>query len=270
MRYLQQQEFGVPPRVLPMPGPGPQVIGNSPVGPICSGPLGPGPCALVAQYIQQHPQGPPPGTPQFYQPLNFSSVGAQAQQIGIDCAQQSINTSNIIDSFVSCAGQQVILPSDQQALINCAAQSGGQVYGFVACEGGNIINNQLTPEQQIAVQCVADTGGQPYAAAGCAATQLTTRELQKCLTDGIGGQNGCFGENNDFIGGHGWTARSFTNVVNDIQHGPGPTNDLVGSNGFVVRSAQNISNDIRNGPGRNNDLVGCNGFVNKSIFHGHC
>jgi hypothetical protein len=268
MRYLQQHS--APPPVLPMPPSTLQVIGNSPVGPICSGPLGPGPCAAVAQYIQQHPQGLPAGAPQFYQPLNFSSIGAQAQQIGIQCAQQSVNASDVIDSFISCAGQQVVLPQDQQALIDCAAQSGGQVYEFITCEGGNIIANQLTPEQQIAVQCVAETGGQPYAAAGCAATQLTVRELQKCFTDGIGGPNGCFGDNNDIVGRNGWTARTFTNVVNDIQHGPGPNNDLVGPNGFVARTAQNISNDIRNGPGSNNDLVGCNGFVNKSIFHGHC
>ena len=110
------------------------------------------------------------------------------------------------------------------------------------------MQNQLTPEQQIAVQCVAETGGQPYAAAGCAATQLT-----------VGGDRGCFGNNNDLVGRNGWTARTFSNVVSDIQHGPGPNNDLVGSNGFVVRTAQNIQNDIRNGPGRNNDLVGCNG-----------
>jgi hypothetical protein len=96
------------------------------------------------------------------------------------------------------------------------------------------------------------------------------RELGKCVTDGIGGPNGCFGDGNDLVGRDGWTARSFNNIVSDIQHGPGPTNDLIGSNGFVLRKAQDISNDIQRGPGPNNDVVGCNGWVNKTIFHGGC
>ncbi len=37
-----------------------QVIGNHPVaGPICAGPLGPGPCAAVQQYILNHSQQQP-------------------------------------------------------------------------------------------------------------------------------------------------------------------------------------------------------------------
>jgi hypothetical protein len=37
-----------------------------------------------------------------------------------------------------------------------------------------------------------------------------------------------------------WLDRThFSNVVSDIQHGPGANNELVDSNGFVVRTAQN-------------------------------
>jgi hypothetical protein len=269
-QYIQEHPPAVPPpAVLPFPG-APQVIGSAPIGPICNGPLGPGPCAAVWQYMQQNPQGAPPGSPQFYQPLSFSAFGTQAQQIGIQCAQSSLNSDDIIDSFISCAGQQVVLPENEQELVDCAARSGGQASGFLACAGGNIIANQLTPEQQIVVQCVVETDGQPYAAAGCAATQLTVRELQKCFTNGIDGDNGCFGNNNDLVGQNGWTARTFNNVVSDIQNGPGPNNDLVGQNGFLVRTAQNMQSDIQNGPGANNDLVGCNGWVNKNLFGGHC
>ena len=129
--------------------------------------------------------------------------------------------------------------------------------------------NPVNAEQQIAIQCVVETNGQPYAAASCTASRLTARELQKCVTDGFGGPNGCFGDNNDLVGGNGWTVRSFNNIVSDIQHGPGPTNDLVGSDGFVHRKSQDIQNDIQNGPGPNNDLVGCNGFVSR-MFGGGC
>jgi len=246
-------------------------IGNSPQGPVCAGPLGPGLCADVAKYLAQHPVGSPlpPTAPQFYVPQTFTATGADAQRIGIQCATQSQGELN---AFVSCAGQQMVLPEKQQILVDCAARSGGTVSGLAACAGQEILGDQLhlNPEQHIAIDCVVQTGGQPYAAAACTATQLTARELSKCVTNGIGGRNGCFGDNNDLVGRNGWTVRSFNNVINDIQHGPGPTNDLVGSNGFVVRTAQNMQNDIRNGPGRNNDLVGCNGWVNTHVFGGSC
>ena len=41
-----------------------QLMFNDPAaGPICSGPLGPGPCAAVMQYLQQNTGGPGPGFP---------------------------------------------------------------------------------------------------------------------------------------------------------------------------------------------------------------
>lgn len=248
-----------------------QIIGNGPFGPVCSGPLGPGPCADVWRYLQQNPQGiaPAPAAPQFYQPQTFSSTGPQAQQIGIQCAQQSQGNLN---AFIACARQQVVLPGAQQILVDCAARSGGTTGGFLSCAGTQFVGTQLNlnAEQQIAVECVAQSGGQPYAAASCTATRLTMRELGKCVTDGIGGTNGCFGDNNDLVGRNGWTARSFNNIVSDIQQGPGPTNDLVGRNGFLLRKAQDIRNDIQRGPDPNNDIVGCNGWVNRTLFHGGC
>src|SRR6201996_9508283 len=36
-----------------------QIIGNGPQGPICAGPLGPGPCAAVQQWIMTHPAPTP-------------------------------------------------------------------------------------------------------------------------------------------------------------------------------------------------------------------
>jgi hypothetical protein len=196
----------------------------------------------------------------------YSYVGQQAQQIGRQCAAQAGGSMNV---FVACAQQQVVLPFNQQVLIDCAARSGGSWQGFGICVGNGFLPVQLNEEQQIAAQCVAETNGQPYAAAACTASRLTARELGKCL-NGIGGPNGCFGDNNDLVGGNGWTVRSFNNVVSDIQRGPGPTNDLVGPDGFLIRSWQNMRNDIQNGPGPNNEVVGCNGWVNTQILGGHC
>ena len=140
----------------------------------------------------------------------------------------------------------------------------------MSCAGQTVLDKNLNADQQIVVQCVVETGGAPWAAAGCAATRLTVKELNKCINNGIGGSNGCFGDNNDLTGNNGWTVRSFNNIARDIQHGPGPNNDLVGKNGFVIRSVNNIVHDIHNGPGKNNDLVGCNGWVNKKFLGGHC
>jgi hypothetical protein len=36
-----------------------QIIGQGPMGPICAGPLGPGPCADIVRYLQQQQQGLP-------------------------------------------------------------------------------------------------------------------------------------------------------------------------------------------------------------------
>ncbi len=243
------------------------IIGDGPRGKMCTAQLGPAPCDIIMKWVQTHPKGWVAGEPMFYQNQTFSSAGPQAQQIGIQCARQSQGN---IDAFVSCAKQQVVLPESQQIMVDCASRSGGTLNGFAACAGQNLVMAQLNPEQKIAVQCVIETNGQPYAAAGCTATRLTERELGKCITDGFGGQNGCFGDNNDLVGKNGWTARTFNNVLSDIQHGPGPTNDLVGRDGVVVRTFQNMQSDIQNGPGANNDVVGCNGWFNRNILGGHC
>jgi hypothetical protein len=243
------QGFNLPPLFCPSP---PGLFGN------CQCPIFDGSGRMFVGHVVQN--GPTFG------PI-FTSIGAPAQQTGVQCARQSQGN---ISTFVSCAGQQVILPESTQMVVDCAARSGGSAQGFAICMGNGYLGNVLNEEQQIGLQCVAETNGQPYAAAACAATRLTQRELYKCYTNGFGGPDGCFGDNNDLVGRNGWTARTFQNVVADIQRGPGPTNDLVGANGFVVRTVQNIQNDIQNGPGPNNDLVGCNGWVNKNVFGGSC
>jgi hypothetical protein len=164
------------------------------------------------------------------------------QRTALDCARQS---SDDMRTFTACAGTRILGPrlsQDQRAAIECAVNSGGDLTGFATCAGNKILNSQLNPEQQIAVRCIATTGGQPCAAAACTASGLTLRELQKCATDGIGG-NGCFGGRNELVGRDGWTARTFGKAYNDLRLGGfGPRNDLFGGQGFAGRTLEEIRN----------------------------
>lgn len=261
-----------------------RVIDIGPQGSICSDPLGPGPCSAIGQYPGQHSQTL--GTPQFNQTQSFSVVGEQAQQIGIQCARKSLRNSDPINVFVSCAGQQIVLPQSQQILVTCAARSRGTINGFIACIIANAVDIQPTPQQQLSAQCVAENSGQAAAAAACTAAQLTARELKKCLSNGFGGLDGCFG---GIDSPDEWTARSFDiaidgpafwepkstfNSSGQILGGPNssfnnPDAILLGNSSFGKLRIPTINNlggmqpgpanqhatDIQNGAGPDNDLI---------------
>lgn len=130
----------------------------------------------------------------------------------LDCAASAGGDTS---KFAACSATAVFgdqLSKEQQVAVQCAAQSQGDPTGFATCAGANMFNMQLNPEQQITVQCVVSTGGQPQAAAGCIGSRLTARELSKCLSHGIGGEDGCFGDNNDLVGKNGWVGRTFGQI----------------------------------------------------------
>lgn len=182
----------------------------------------------------------------------LGSQMADEQRRVYDCVAS--NYKNYIDAGLCVVGDQ--LTPEQNRVARCVLNNKGSYTQMAVCAVGN----DLTPEQQVFADCAISTGGQPYAFAGCVGTQLTLNELEKCLTDGIGGE-GCFGDNN--------TAVKFVqNAWKDVTEGPGPSNDLLGKDGFIGRSIQNIGNDLTYGPGENNDLVGKNGFVCKTFFGG--
>lgn len=323
-----------------------QVLWIDPIqGPICAGPLGPGPCPMVAQWIASHgaqsvgiplpnalpttlsvqPNGAIPpiaGIP----PLN-DSISANSVVGAVECAQMTgQNIQPDVDKFLvctrgalvlnkdsalllscveqangnttnlaECAGRTLIgsrLTPDQLKAVNCAAQNSDDANGFAGCIANGLIADQLTPqqrgvlncamdhdlesgefagcagralfgnrlsleanaaidcavqsqgdyqqfggcaankflrlnlnpEQQIAVQCVVSSGGQPYVAAGCAASRLTARELTKCVEYGIGGDKGCFGNNNDLVGRNGFVVRNIAALAggpNSVIRDPG-------------------------------------------------
>lgn len=166
------------------------------------------------------------------------------------------------DMYPLCMAQQN-MNEDAAILLSCVEKQSQQgdvtFYGTAACYGGDVVD--LTPEQQIALECAAGTGGEPYLFASCAGGRLTARELEKCLSHGIGGQ-GCFGPNNDIVkalrnvgidiskefGPNNDIVKTWNNAVNDIQNGPGKNNE-------ITKTFRNAANDIKNGPGKNNDIV---------------
>ncbi|MBB3221163.1 DUF1036 domain-containing protein [Pseudoduganella umbonata] len=148
------------------------------------------------------------------------------------------------------------LTDDQQRVASCVLNNRGSYIQMGVCATGN----SLTPEQQVFVSCAISSAGEPMTFAGCVGTQLTMNELEKCMTDGIGG-SGCFGDNNTAV-------KIVRNYWKDVTQGPGPSNDLLGRDGWVGRKMRDVESDIRNGPGNTNDIVGKDGFVCRTLFGG--
>jgi hypothetical protein len=60
-----------------------------------------------------------------------------------------------------------------------------------------------------------------------------------------------FGKNNEIV-------KAFTNMLHDLEHGPGPNND-------IVRNLNNSKHDIEHGPGPNNDVTGRHGYLRSRL-----
>lgn len=167
------------------------------------------------------------------------SLGPNEQKV-LGCAASAGGDTA---KFAACSANSVFgerLSREQQIAVQCAAQSQGDATGFATCAGANLLGMQLNPEQQIAVQCLVTTGGQPYAAAGCMASRLTARELSKCVSHGIGGKKGCFGDNNDLVGKNGFVGRTISQLAggpNSVINNP---NQLWGGDNSFVRNPGQI------------------------------
>jgi hypothetical protein len=225
-----------------------QVIGDSPAGPICAGPLGPGPCAAIQQYLLQHqqqqaaapqqlqvinvvpgvgpicngPLGPAPcnlvqqylldhssvAGPQTQTPASPGGNALDPQHLAIECAKRA---GFDVSTFANCAEQQVILPQNQQALLDCAVSSStsqnfaecaapqlgirlskeqqvvaqcamksdGDSSDFLSCAGSAIIGQNLTPDQQAVLDCASDSNGDASNFATCSASQLLGAHASK-------------------------------------------------------------------------------------------
>lgn len=161
-----------------------------------------------------------------------------------------------------CMAHDQLDPKAQKS-ISCLQQQAqsGEVtaWGAVMCIGTSNLN--MNPEMTIAVQCATTTGGNPIAWAGCTGGQLTKRELTKCLNDGIGGRDGCFGSNNTIIKGLNQLGKildqqfgSNDEIVKEFNEALNNITDESGPNNLLVRSINNAVNDITDGPGENNEI----------------
>lgn len=186
---------------------------------------------------------------------NERRAASQLQQ----CYQQYGENWN---QYALCmAGQNV--GGEGGKLLSCVQQQSNSgsvsMLGTAVCYGAQSLH--LNPEQQIALECAANSGGNPYAFAGCTGGRLTARELNKCFTDGIGGDDGCFGKNNEIVkelnrvnnalqvqfSNQNPAVQAFNNGIRDIQNGPGPGNT-------GVQIITNAANDVTRGMGDNNDI----------------
>ena len=158
------------------------------------------------------------------------------QRALLECAAK-----NSVDSgeFAGCAGRAMFgdrVSPEARAAIDCAVKSRGDLQGFGGCAANKFLHLNLNPEQQIALQCVVSSGGQPYVAAGCAASRLTARELSKCFENGIGGDSGCFGNNNDLVGRNGFVVRNIAGLA-------GGPNSVVRDPGQVLGGPNSVFNN---------------------------
>jgi hypothetical protein len=177
--------------------------------------------------------------------------GQREQQLAVTLGQCRQRYGADYSKYPLCMASMPV-GGDAGKLLACVQQQRGQatVMGTAVCYGASSLN--LNPEMQIIAQCAVATGGEPYSFAGCAGGQLTARELDKCFTNGVGGQNGCFGPNNDIVralSGLGDTLRShfgpsntlvqtWNSAVNDLTHGPGP-------NHVVLQTFRNVGNEAQ-------------------------
>lgn len=156
---------------------------NTPIGPTpaCQGPMGVLPCALLPQMGLDAWSGPIPAQDQFGLP---AAVLGDPLRLAKECARR---VGADVARFAGCAGQNVILPQRQQALLDCAVtnrtaldfskcaaptfgltlpddqrravqcaiNSKGNVDSFIGCTGLSMTDVQLSPEQRAIVQCGA-------------------------------------------------------------------------------------------------------------------
>jgi hypothetical protein len=166
--------------------------------------------------------------------LGDQLTGQQRRLLG--CAEENDLASG---QFAGCAARALFgnrMSPEANAAIACAVESQGDVQSFGSCAANQFLNLHLNPEQRIAIQCVVSSGGQPYVAAGCAASRLTVRELTKCVEHGIGGSDGCFGDNNDLLGRKGFVIRN----VAALAGGP---NSVIRDPGQVLGGPNSVLNN---------------------------
>lgn len=149
------------------------VVGNvnTPFGrsPVCQGPMGPMPCTLLPQMGLDAWSGPVPGQQQFGLPAALQS---EPMRLARECARL---VGADVSRFAGCAGQKIILPQRDQALLDCAV-SNRTALDFSKCAAPNF-GLTLPENQRKAVQCSLSAKGNPEAFISCTGLTIPAIEL---------------------------------------------------------------------------------------------
>jgi len=219
-----------------------QVVGNVPgVGPICAGPLGPGPCVAVQQYLANlrptlpgtppapavqtrllsivagvgpvcaSPQGPAPCA-LVQQQLqdqfagSVANLGQAIQSAGMSAQTLGITCAQRagldVNAFSACSGMQVVLPAEKQAVLDCAVSS-NDTPAFANC-AAPYLGIHLSSDQQLAIACASKSNGDESEFIACGADAI----LNRTLTDDEKALVNCAATSDDTDAFAGCAARS--------------------------------------------------------------
>ncbi|UTG62153.1 hypothetical protein J2O09_04105 [Elizabethkingia anophelis] len=195
--------------------------------------------------------------------LVSSLGGNKEKQLSQDLLKCYKEYSNDYSMYPLCFTDKIADP-DLRLLVSCMRNqtSKGQItfMDTAICYGASKFN--LNSEAQIAVKCAVATKGQPYAFVACAGGQLSAKELERCFTHGVGGDDGCFGKNNTIIDyftsldklilgqlpGNNDAIKLWNQTMKDIKKGPGKNHE-------VVNGIRNIANEIGRAPNNVGDAI---------------
>lgn len=170
--FILQQSLNMAPQVPPnlqdlnIVGDIPTPFGRSPA---CLGPMGPMPCALLPQMGLDAWSGPVPGQGQFDLP---TAVLGDPLRLAKECARKA---GADVTRFAGCAGQKVILPKREQAILDCAV-SNYTALDFGTCAALSF-GLTLAEDQRKTVQCAIDTKGNAENFIGCMSLAIPAIQL---------------------------------------------------------------------------------------------
>ncbi|AIV53553.1 hypothetical protein Y603_4983 [Burkholderia pseudomallei MSHR1153] len=182
-------------------------LGGTGVGALCDGPIGKIPCTLVGQISLDRIGGSTPSQSSFGLPPGIANV----QQLAAECAKR---VGVDVGAFAGCTGQQVVLPKNQQDVLNCAIQNttaagfgacaapklglalsndqlqlvrcamtgDGSENAFKSCIGGTLANRMINGDARALLDCAQSANGQSVTFASCASRRLLS-ESQRAILD---------------------------------------------------------------------------------------
>lgn len=178
------------------------------VGPMCNSPFGPTPCNIISQHSLDRMGGPIAGISPISTPAGRLNdlAAACARQSGLDVAafaqctghrvvlpenQQKVLdcavSSSKADEFAKCAAPQlgIRLSDDQRVLAGCAEKSRGNAQAFVSCAGGRFLGSNLGENERAVIACATGNAGIDQFVE-CAAPKVLKQEqvaALKCAVD---------------------------------------------------------------------------------------